>query len=209
MFFNKLKIYLLLIIFCAASSSLACYAVEPKQDAITKKYDFTLEEEQEIGFRAALVLIKKYGYYKNPLVNQYINSVGENIAGKVSKRPDIKYRFIVLNTSEVNAFAEPGGFIMVTKGTLSVIDNEAELAGLLGHEIAHIEEGHGLQSLTLDPNMKDKLRMIRIYLDSGEGLSQRNMNLFDEDLKKNRGTSNTVNFDSAINSDNFKKGKIF
>jgi predicted Zn-dependent protease len=204
---NKVKNILIILLICLFSSGLACYA--DKQDKITKKYGFTLEEELEVGFQATLVMVNKYGIYKNPVVNQYVTDIGESIAQKVSQRPDIKYRFIVLNTPEINAFAAPGGFILITKGTLLVLDNEAELAGILAHEITHVEEGHGMQTLAADPNVKDKLQIIRSSLDAGEGLSQRNINFLDESLKKNRGTSNTVNFDSAVESENYSDKKMY
>jgi len=110
------------------------------------KYGFSLQEEKEIGLKAAEFLIKKYGYYDNDKVNSYVTKVGLNIVSKVSKRK-IDYTFYTLDSNEINSFALPGGFIFITKGTLSYISNEAELAGILSHEIAHIEKCDCLKTL--------------------------------------------------------------
>ena len=200
---NKLKFNLLILLVCIFFSSLTVYAETKKYDAVGKKYGFTLEEEQEIGFQATLALVRKYGAYKNPLVNQYVSNIGESIARKVSKRPDIKYRFIVLDSNEVNAFATPGGFILMTKGILIILDNEAELASVLAHEISHVEEGHGLQAIASDPAIKERLKQARTIITSNT------MELLDRELQKNQGGSALVNFENAINADNFSKDKIF
>lgn len=181
-----------------------CYAENAKSDAITQKYGFTLQEEEEIGFQATLAYIKKYGYYKNPLINQYISGLGESIVKKVSKRPNIKYRFLVLDTIEVNAFAAPGGFIMITKGALIVLDNEAELVGILGHEITHVEEGHGLQAIASDPTLKEKLKQLKVVLAGGTSLGKTSMSRFDEELKKNQKDSTIVNFQDLKNAEDLK-----
>ncbi|OGI21975.1 MAG: hypothetical protein A2255_06955 [Candidatus Melainabacteria bacterium RIFOXYA2_FULL_32_9] len=205
MIINRLKFSLLMIFACIFFSSLTCYAEANKYDAVCKKYGFTIEEEQEIGFQAALTLIRKYDYYKNPLVNQYVSNVGETIAKNISQRPDIKYRFVVLNSNEVNAFSTPGGFVLITKGTLSVLDNEAELAAVLSHEISHVEEGHGLQAIASDPNIKEKLKQIKTIVTTNEN----KMDILDKELRKNQGGSTLVNFENAINADNCSKHKLF
>ncbi|OGI04464.1 MAG: hypothetical protein A2Y25_05885 [Candidatus Melainabacteria bacterium GWF2_37_15] len=176
-----------------------CEAKENKYDAISQKYGFTLEEEREIGFQSAISLIKKYGHYKNKPVNNYINSIGNNIVSKVSIRPDINYRFIVLDTDEVNAFAAPGGFVFITRGAVKIIDNEAELASVLAHEITHVEEGHGLEAIASNQELKETILSIKSAVDSGQGLSQN----FEEYLEKE------LNSDSQnskfINVENLKK----
>src|SRR5688572_32968577 len=66
---------------------------------------------------------------------------------QASSRPDLKWEFIVLDTDGVNAFATPGGLVHVTRGALGLIKNEAELAGVLGHEIAHVTAKHTVRSI--------------------------------------------------------------
>jgi Zn-dependent protease with chaperone function len=79
---------------------------------------------------------------KNEL-NRYLNHVGKNLAN-VSGRPSLAWTFGVLNDAAVNAFSSPGGYVLVTRGLLQKVENEAQLAGVLAHEIAHVTERHAL-----------------------------------------------------------------
>ncbi|MDZ4726306.1 MAG: M48 family metalloprotease [Leptospira sp.] len=93
--------------------------------------------EVKMGRSLAARLLKKYALVKNRPFTQYLNRVGGRITS-VSSRPELSFKFGVLDTEEVNAFACPGGFIFLTKGTIKSIKNESELAGVLGHEIGHV-----------------------------------------------------------------------
>lgn len=99
------------------------------------------QKEIETGKALAARIIKKYGLLKDEKLTQYIHSVGISIA-KVSPRPELQYLFGVLDTNDVNAFACPGGIILITKGTLVLMKNEAELAYILSHEISHVGIDH-------------------------------------------------------------------
>jgi beta-barrel assembly-enhancing protease len=79
-------------------------------------------------------------------LQNYVNLVGNWVALQ-SGRSDITWRFGVLDTEDINAFAAPGGYIFVTKGLYRRLNNEAELAGVLGHEIAHVTRKHHLKVL--------------------------------------------------------------
>lgn len=81
---------------------------------------------------------------KNAL-NTYVATVGKNLAAQ-SARPGLKWTFGVLDSPAVNAYSAPGGYVMVTRGLLEKIDNEAQLAGVLAHEIAHINEKHAIKA---------------------------------------------------------------
>lgn len=85
-------------------------------------------------------------YTVDPQLSEYVNSVGQKLA-KVSDRPGLPYEFVVLNNSEPNAWALPGGKIAVNRGLLIELDNEAELAAVLGHEIVHAAARHGAKSM--------------------------------------------------------------
>lgn len=76
-------------------------------------------------------------------LNQYLNQVGRNL-GAQSSRPNLEWTFGVLDTDEFNAYSTPGGYVMVSRGLLKQIDNEAQLAGVLGHEIAHVTLRHAV-----------------------------------------------------------------
>jgi predicted Zn-dependent protease len=113
---------------------LSCSSVEKIDDSQTQK-------EIETGKALAARIIKKYGIIKDEKLTQYIHSIGASIA-KVSPRPELPYIFGVLDTNEVNAFACPGGIILITKGSLVLMKNEAELAYILSHEISHVGIDH-------------------------------------------------------------------
>lgn len=100
------------------------------------------EEEQTIGQAIALQVIARYGgVYDRPDLTRYVNLVGRAVA-LTCDRPDIEYRFAVLNHDSINAFAAPAGYIFLTRGLLKTIRNEAELATVLGHEIGHVTQKH-------------------------------------------------------------------
>ena len=107
---------------------------------VTLQSEFNIvseERELNIGRQAHAEIIKQFGYYQNEELQRYVNEVGQKLAA-VSKRRDITYRFAVLDTPMENAFAVPGGYIYITRGLLAYLNSEAELAGVLGHEIGHI-----------------------------------------------------------------------
>src|SRR3989304_6169141 len=70
-------------------------------------------------------------------------------AAQYANRPEIEFRFAILNTDIVNAFAAPGGYIFITKGALRLMEDEAELAGVLAHEVAHVSERHIVKELNI------------------------------------------------------------
>ena len=87
------------------------------------------------------------GVYDDPAVGAYVANVTRRIT-RVTQAPDQPYRVTVLNSDIVNAFALPGGYVYVTRGLLALVDDEAELAGVLGHEIGHVIARHGAQRQT-------------------------------------------------------------
>lgn len=100
------------------------------------------EEEQSIGQAIALQVVARYnGVSDDAALTRYVNLVGQAVA-MTSDRPDIPYRFAILNHDSINAFAAPAGYIFVTRGLLKQIKNEAELAAVLGHEVGHVSEKH-------------------------------------------------------------------
>jgi len=87
------------------------------------------------------------GELQDPQLQQYVQNIGEQLAS-VSHRPDLPYKFNIVNASNVNAYALPGGFISVTRGLLLQMQSEDELAAVIGHEIAHATARHGAQGQT-------------------------------------------------------------
>ena len=108
--------------------------------------EFTEEEEADIGRVVAARILETYPLAKDDKLQQYVTLVGNTVAG-YSARPTLEWHFAVLDTGVVNAFSCPGGFIFITKGALAQIDSEAELAAVLGHEIAHATQKHILKEV--------------------------------------------------------------
>jgi beta-barrel assembly-enhancing protease len=103
--------------------------------------------EKILGETVALEAFSRYGgVYKNKALTKYVNLVGKTVV-EVSQRPELEYHFAILNSKQINAFAAPGGYIFVTKGLLKNLRNEAELATILAHEIAHVDRKHMLKTL--------------------------------------------------------------
>ena len=107
---------------------------------------FTDKEERALGEKISARLVDDYGVYQDQEVTKYVTLVGSVLA-KESGHPDLNWTFIVLDTDGVNAFAAPGGIIHVTRGLLGLVKNEAELAGILGHEITHADAKHTVRAI--------------------------------------------------------------
>jgi predicted Zn-dependent protease len=108
---------------------------------------YTEAEKQQLGAEVSANIRKKFGVVQDAAVHKYVTLVGAVLA-RASKKPDYTWRFIVLDTDAVNAFAAPGGYVHITKGCLALIANESELAGVLGHELTHVVEDHTIKALS-------------------------------------------------------------
>ena len=116
----------------------------------TGKREFTLvtpAQEAAMGREGYTAAIAEYGLYDDATVSAYVDSVGRRVAA-ASEQPTLPWRFTVLDDPVVNAFAMPGGYIYVTRGLLANMQSEAQLAGVLGHEIGHVTARHSAKQLT-------------------------------------------------------------
>ncbi len=104
------------------------------------------EEEIKLGREIAGNLLGAAPLVKDAALQKYVNSVGRWVASQ-SERPDLPWRFGVIESEDINAFAAPGGYIMITKGLYRKLTNEAQLAGVLGHEVGHVVQKHQLKVL--------------------------------------------------------------
>ena len=104
------------------------------------------KEERALGENISTLLIQRFGVHQDKAVTKYVTLVGTVLA-QASSRPDLAWEFIVLDTDGVNAYAAPGGLVHITKGALGLLKNEAELAGLLGHEIRHVTGKHTVNAI--------------------------------------------------------------
>ena len=105
-----------------------------------------MSEKNEIalGRKMHKEILQQYSVYANPELQAYVTGIGEELA-KNSHRNNLIYRFTVLDSKDVNAFALPGGYIYITRGLLAYLNSEAELAAVIGHEIGHVTARHSVR----------------------------------------------------------------
>lgn len=130
---------------CATSDSL-----ENTDSALTQAQSDEIQsvkEEIAIGRSMAAKILGTYSLLeRKPLVQKYVRLLGASMV-KQFGRPEIQYHFAVLDSDDANAFATPGGYIFVTKGLIRLLQDEAELAGVLAHELVHINHRHMYQKV--------------------------------------------------------------
>ena len=131
------------LVFAGWGSVLDKVGKKAKEGAKEMNINFTPEQERYIGRTVAANVIAQYGLDKNSDVKKYVNLVGLWVAN-FSARPELPYHFEILDSDEVNAFSAPGGFIFISRGMLSAMKDEAQLAGVLAHEVSHVALNHGL-----------------------------------------------------------------
>lgn len=114
-----------------------------------KKEVMLMSEGQELalGKESDPAIIAQFGLYDNPTLQAFINEKGKQMAA-ISHRPNLNYEFKILDSPVVNAFAVPGGYVYFTRGIMGHFNNEAEFAGVLGHEIGHIAAKHSAKQYT-------------------------------------------------------------
>ncbi|MCR4305310.1 MAG: M48 family metalloprotease [Gallionella sp.] len=110
--------------------------------------DDDVKAEIVFGRTLAARILGKYAFYENGKLNEYVNKIGKGMA-QFANRPEIEFRFAVIDTDIVNAFAAPGGYIFITKGAMARMADEAELAAVISHEIAHVTEKHIVKELNI------------------------------------------------------------
>src|SRR5512133_1768281 len=151
----------------AAALALAACARNP----VTGERQLSLvstEQEIALGKESAEQVTQSIGRYPDPGVQAYVEGIGKKLAA-ASERPQLPWSFTVLDDPTVNAFALPGGPVFVTRGILTHLNSEAELAAVLGHEIGHITARHSVQQIS-------KAQLAQLGLGVGMVLS--------EDLRK-------------------------
>ncbi len=117
---------------------------------VTGRREFSLiseGQEIEIGRTESAKVASQIGLYPDAAVQAYVSGIGLRLA-RASERPDLPWSFQVVDDPAVNAFALPGGFIFVTRGILTHLNSEAELAAVIGHEIGHVTARHSVQAIS-------------------------------------------------------------
>ncbi len=123
-------------------------ALKKAQEQKQKVDDLTISEaeERQIGDDVSTKIRARFGVVQDPAIHKYVTLLGLTLA-KESERPNLNWTFVVLDTDGVNAFASPGGIVHVTRGALALAKNEAELAGVIGHEIGHVAHKHTINAI--------------------------------------------------------------
>lgn len=104
--------------------------------------------ELNLGRTLAARILDRYPLVQNPRLQKYVQTLGAGLAYHVG-RPEIHYTFGVIDSDEVNAYAAPGGYILVTRRLVEIMQSEAQLVGVLAHEIAHVNERHVMRKLNI------------------------------------------------------------
>ena len=134
----------------SAVGALLALLVACATNPVTGRREFSLMSEAQeisIGQESDPEIKQEMGVYNDPALTSYISNIGQRIA-KISERPHLPWRFTVVDQPAINAFAVPGGFIYFTRGILPFLDNEAEVAGVMGHEVGHVTARHSAQQYT-------------------------------------------------------------
>jgi len=133
-----------------AAAALAAAFAGCATNPVTGKREFSLvspAQELGIGRESHAAVLEQYGLYDDPALQAYVDSIGQALA-RNSHQPNLEWHFTVLDDPVVNAFAIPGGYIYITRGILAHLGSEAQLAGVLGHEIGHVTARHSAQRIT-------------------------------------------------------------
>ena len=130
--------------------ALAAAASSCSVNPVTGKRELTLiteAQELQMGKQAAEEVAQTIGLYDSPAAQRYVSELGKRLAAQ-SERPDLPWSFQVVDDPVVNAFALPGGYIFITRGLMTHMNNEAQLAAVLGHEIGHVTARHSVKMMS-------------------------------------------------------------
>ena len=147
----------------ALALSAAC-ATNP----VTGKKQMSLLSEAEelaIGQQQDVEIRREMGVYDDPQLQRYIDQIGQELA-RNSHRPNLPWSFTIIDSPAINAFALPGGYIYLTRGLLAYLDDESELAGVIGHEIGHVTARHAAQAYTRQAQANLGLSILSIFVPS-------------------------------------------
>ena len=122
-------------------------------------------EELAIGQQQDAEIRREMGVYDDQALQRYVNEIGQDLA-RASHRPNLPWTFTIVDSPAINAFALPGGYVYLTRGILAYLDDEAELAGVLGHEIGHVTARHAAQAYTRQAQANLGLTILSIFVPS-------------------------------------------
>lgn len=150
------------------AATLAACAMNP---ATGKKQVSLMSESQEVAMGQQMdpEVRREMGVYDDAALQRYVESVGSRLA-RLSERPELPWHFTVVDAPAVNAFALPGGYIYITRGILPFLNDEAQLAGVLGHEIGHVTARHSAQQYTKATGATIGLTLLSIFVPQAQAV---------------------------------------
>lgn len=140
-----------LTLFTFAAAAVCALVVSCATNPVTGRSEFSLvstSQELQIGQEGYKAMLAEYGTYDANGLGAYVDSIGQKLA-RQSQLPNLEWHFTLLDDPVVNAFAMPGGYIYITRGILADLGSEAQLAGVLGHEIGHVTSRHTAHQITM------------------------------------------------------------
>ncbi len=138
---------LALCLSAALLSGCATSTVTNPVTGVQERTVMSVASEIAEGKKGHAQVLQQYGAYPDARLQAYVNELGQRLASQ-SERSELEWHFTVLDSPEINAFALPGGYVYVTRGIMAYMDSEADLAGVIGHEIGHVTARHGAQRAT-------------------------------------------------------------
>lgn len=140
--FSALTIFMLSAFLCGCSTE---YNLATRQEE-SYYYNYSTDKEVQLGRNIAVQVEKEYKMADDPLIQKRVEDIGKKIA-VVCDRKEIDYHFFVLEDDEINAVSLPGGYVYINKGLIDKVASDDELAGVVGHEVAHIVARHSIKKL--------------------------------------------------------------
>ncbi len=185
--FHNQKMTALAALFFLGLALPAAEAQFGRLGSIVKKAEglkpMTTEEEIAMGREVAARMIGYFKVWENEKAASYVRKVGHLVAMQAD-RQDVKYHFEVLDTDDVNAFAAPGGYIFITRGLFEVLGSEAELAGVLGHEVGHVAGKHIVNELQRNKTLSAGISVAASYAPGSQYLNQMAGKLVEKMIEK-------------------------
>lgn len=151
---------------CFLFTVLVAFTAACATNPVTGKRQMSLLSEAEelaIGQQQDAEIRREMGVYDDPALQAYVTEIGQDLA-RASHRPNLPWSFTIVDNPAINAFALPGGYIYITRGILSYLDDESELAGVLGHEIGHVTARHAAQAYTRQAQANLGLTILSIFV---------------------------------------------
>lgn len=174
----------------ALISSCAVNPVTGKQDLVL----FTEADEIALGRKTSEEVLQQYRIYENAALQQYVQNIGTKVANK-SHRNNLIYRFTILDSKEVNAFALPGGYIYITRGLMAYLKSEAELAAVLGHEVGHVTARHSVRQYSANQLTNFGIALGSIFIPGANQATNQVAQLFGSALLRGYGREHELEAD--------------